>query len=650
MIREDTLSFKSMQEFVIKNKNMFFIGFIVLLMVYSSQINYINIRFDTESVINYPKGTSSWLTFGRQGAILTRILFRLLHFNPYFSQIFSFILYGLTMIMFSYIFYMLGGIRVIYSITLFLLFIISPIITEQIYFQLQVVEVAFALLLVALSIWTTYLFVLKKHIIYSLVSVIMIIWAISTYQLFAILYVSLVVYTFIILYRKNALENAIDIKVSFEIIFKSMGIFIVAMLINTIITKLFFSTNNYVDNMVLWKTISLEQGMQNILTHFKQVIFGEGIFFSLSYIISIMLVVINLIKEHASIRKTKLKIIYYLSNILFFSCPFLLTIYTGGIPAKRAQIILPFVVACNLIFAIHCLRGYYKKIVIILSACILFTQVQDVMRLLYTDDIRQQEDLRNMELLYERITDVSGEVKKPVAFIGEIETKLNKACIKGEAIGYSVLTLNAGVEPHYYMSSLRTAEMLRTVGIQIEAVNEEQLIEARKIAAYMPRWPAKGSVYDAGNMIVVKFSDDQWYLEDILELKPEEVELENLSFNNEDIMITLDNSSINNNILTITGWAFDEGVSSDNAIIQIYLYNRSEDLYIKIPTMTNFREGLTEALSSYVGQSWLYSNSAFCSKVDLNLLDMENGEFEIVVQYINGEKSVYTNTNTLIRW
>ena len=204
MIRENTLSFKSMQEFVFKNKNIFFISFIVMLMVYSSQINYINIRFDTESVINYPNGTSSWLTFGRQGAILTRMLFRLLHFNPYFSQIFGFILYGLTMITFSYIFYILGGIRVIYSIALFLLFIISPIITEQIYFQLQVVEVAFALLLVALSIWTTYSFVFKKKIIYALSSVIMMIWAISTYQLFAILYVSLVVYTFIILYRKNA--------------------------------------------------------------------------------------------------------------------------------------------------------------------------------------------------------------------------------------------------------------------------------------------------------------------------------------------------------------------------------------------------------------------------------------------------------------
>lgn len=648
MIQGNEFSCKAMKEFIFRNRNIFTLGCIIMFLVYSSQINYINIRFDTESVINYPGGTSGWLTFGRQGAILTRMIFRQLHFNPYFAQMFSFILYAVIMIMFSYTFYILGDMKVIYSVGLFLLFIISPIITEQMYFQLQVIEVAFALLLVIVSVWMTYLFVFKKRFIYSLSAIIMMIWAISTYQLFAVFYISLIVYTFILLYRKSVLKDKVDVTTIIEIIIKSISIFIVAMLINAIITGLFFSSNDYVSDMIVWKKIPIGQGVKNILMHIKQVMLGEGVFFSLSYSISIILVLVSLIKECTVIRRGNLRILYYLSIIVFCSCPFLLTIYTGSMPAKRVQFILPFVSAANLMFAIHCLESYCKRIAIILSICMLFTQTQDVMRLLYTDDIRQQEDLRNMELIYERIIDVSGETRKPVAFIGEIKANLNNASIRGESIGLSVLTLNSVVEPHYYMSSLRTSEMLQAMGMNIESVNEEQLIEARKSAANKPRWPSKESVYDAGDMIVVKLSDDQWYLEDILGLKPEIVKLGNVNFNSEDIQVALDEPNVSNNILTITGWAFNEGVSSDNASIQVYLYNESRNEYIKIPTVTNFREGLTEHLAYYVEQPWLYSNSAFCSKVDLSLLDIEQGELKIVVQYINGEESIYSNTDKIV--
>jgi|GEM_PF-348061 len=650
VLQENRLSKSIFIEYIQKNRYAFIIGAIFLLLIYGSQIYVLNARADTDIAINDPKSTAGWLGIGRQGAILSRILFERFNFNPYFASSFSFVILIISMVVFSFLFFWLGKMPANASVILFLMFLVHPIFVEQFYFTLQVLEVSFAILLIAISLLTSIAGILYRGNSLKILSVFCMIWAFSTYQLFVILYIAGAIFCFLLLYRRISLEDhekLIDIKIYAEFIFKLILLFGLAMAINTGITHLFFNNSSYTADMIQWGKQPLKNCIISIIGHVYLVITGNGIFYSLGYIISAVLMAAAIIYGICHKRTAKLKWLYLLAAIGLQVCPFLLTIYEGNIPPARAQFVLPFVIACNMGFVVMCCGPSKNKraAALLVSVVILLVQTQTVMRLEYTDDIRFQEDMRLGSQISEKVAAVTDGAGKPIAFVGTKPATLNAACIRGEMIGMSIFSWGSTVQPHYFQSSNRISTLLQTMGFQFKNVSADQMLEARKTAHDMPVWPAQGSVQEMKDYVIVKLSEDEWYADDIMKAEAEKIELKKPEFQNSALRWAVDNVSIKEGAFSVSGWLIQPGASSKNAKIQVYLWNEINGSCYQLSTANNQRPDVSKAFPNEAD----YNNSGFLAKAPLSELDQDLSNYKVIVSYENGSKKIFANTNVSIK-
>lgn len=77
---------------------------ILFLCVWGAWIYNTNLRIDTEVLINSPYSDATWLSMGRQGGILTEIVFSLRWFNPYFSTTIGFLLLYVSGVLVTWLF------------------------------------------------------------------------------------------------------------------------------------------------------------------------------------------------------------------------------------------------------------------------------------------------------------------------------------------------------------------------------------------------------------------------------------------------------------------------------------------------------------------------------------------------------------------
>lgn len=288
-------------------------------------------------------------------------------------------------------------------------------------------------------------------------------------------------------------------------------LFLCAFVANTIITNAFFSESGYLSEQVLWgKELWLTYCTRVILGTIFKAYTGMGTFYTAFYGIFSLLVMAATIAYLLKHKTMKLRWLYFCGVAFVQLCPFLLTIYTGNISAVRTMLVYPFVMAGNIILLLsYCKKRYSKLVILLLAIAMIWNQSGITMRLIYTQNVCEQEDIRLAGQIEQRIAEVTSETK-PIAFIGAYSNHLNKACLRGEMIGVSGFAVHYSQEPHYATSTGRACGFAQALGFEFEAVTEEQLLEARKLALELPAWPAKESVMDAGDFIIVKFSDDEW--------------------------------------------------------------------------------------------------------------------------------------------
>ena len=519
MQKEWKSEIKIFKEFMDTNKWYIILSLGLLLLVYGTWLFNWNPRIDTELVIVYPEIFYSWLEVGRQGLILTEYVFGLRWFNPYVSTVFGYLLICVAGTLFGYLFWrckqnICAGMCAMFSI----LYFCSPIFVEQFYFELQIFHIAWAFILTALGVGFSYYGILRNSVIAKIISVFCMIWAFSSYQLFLILHITTVAICFVLLYQKWNEKNGQEVTLQkyWNVLIWQIVLFFCAVIINTIITKLFFSKSEYLDVQILWGKGDYMYHVRAILGQIYKSFIGLETFYTFFYGIFSIFVIVSSIFYLMKNKEMKLRLLYFLAVVFIQLCPYLLTIYMGDAPTIRAQFVYPFVLAGNIIL----LMGYCKKesvriVISLLAICAVWNQAGTSMRLIYTQDICEQEDMRLASYIDQRIDEVSI-VKKPIAFVGYYTNKLNAACVKGEMIGKSIFASDYQLDPHYVLSTSRACRVAQVLGFDFEDVSENQMLAARKIALEMPTWPNQGCVVDAGEFIVVKLSEDEW---------PEEMEI-----------------------------------------------------------------------------------------------------------------------------
>lgn len=502
--------YRDLCKFLWNNRWCIFLTCMMILLIYGYWIFDANPHIDTEDFINTPYSVYG-LQSGRPGKFFTSFMFRLRWYNPFMSNMFGFALFCVCAVLLQYFLYRFGNIRGILSSIFAVIVLCSPIMVEQIYFFSQIFEMAWAYLICIIAVMLSYHAILHRAKLAYIGSIICLVWTFGTYQIYTVLFVTLVVVGFLLLSEKWIFQEKADVKILIYRILKLVSIFVIAYGINMIINHIWFSEGmSYLNAMRYWGKDSVITCIKNIYLHIYSAMTGGRIHYTIFYGVFVLAAVlvsfIRIVKE-----RIKTGWFYLLMLLSLQICPFLMTIYLGKEPVIRSQIVYPLVLGCNMIICVKNLEKNIalKKVCAILTVICLWMQLIPTMRLIYTDGIREQEDRNVMNEIVYRVHEIS-ETSKPIAFVGRRKNNLNNACLRGEMIGKSIFNIDAGANPHYFFSTVRICENGRVMGFDMQHASEEQVKQARKEAMQMPEWPVQGSVKDCGDYIVVKLSEDKW--------------------------------------------------------------------------------------------------------------------------------------------
>ena len=485
---------------------------LVLFLVYGAWFYGNNLHFDTEVFVNNPYTTYNWLDIGRYGLVLTEYIFGLRLFNPFVATSFGFIMLWFSGILFGYLIWRtlqeLSYVTILFGLFCF----ISPILVEQLYFDIQIFQIAWAYCLCAIGAGLSYYGILRKSVLVKSLAILCMIWAFASYQTFVVIHIAIVIVCYILLYHRWTIKGTREVTSSEygKLIAWQIGLFCIAMVFNTVITKFFFSSSNYLNGNIAWGKMKIGQIVENLRNYFVQALLGNGIFYTVFFGIFSLLTITQLYYNVIKTKDKPIRWIYFLAGVGVQLTPFLLAVCVGQKTVIRSELVYPFVVASDILILMGTSEKKLTRMVyIILATLMLVEQANLVTRMIYTDKIRTQEDIRLFEEIDRKIKEIAPE-KKTVAFVGTYKAKLNNSCIRGDLIGLSITDFDFTGIPHYFWGSYRICTLLQTQGFSYINVTQEQMYEARVRALKMPSWPKAGSIIDAGEYIIVKLSEDQW--------------------------------------------------------------------------------------------------------------------------------------------
>lgn len=493
--------------FIVENRWPIVLYSSIFLLLYCPWFIITYPRIDTELFLIDAGTFNNWLGIGRPGLVFSKYFLGVNKYNPFIASIFGYVLICLSTIFLEYNLWKHGNLNKVEIFIFALIALTSPILSEQFYFDCQLFEIAWTYVLVAGALLCSWKYILDRSIQSGVIAIILLGWAISSYQSFATVYIAIAEISFI-LYCQQDKNNKQTTSSCLKIICSLIILFTVTFLIDKAISDAFFMNAGYLQGLTGWNNFSIQACINRILDHGTTVFLGEGIFYSKAYGILSVLTVACVVFDCIVNRKESF-IWYILATIAFQITPFILTIYMGNQPVIRAQIVSPIVLAGNVIIVLKILSQYrtLHRIAIFLSLVISWNQMLMTTRLVYTDIVRGTNDMIIAQSIQMDSNRYSKE--KPVAFVGTISAKLNDSCIQGDLIGSSVFSWD--LEPTYLAGTRRYSNIMRSLGYEYQPVTDLSLMQkARKAALEMPSYPNVGYIKELEECIVIKLSNDHW--------------------------------------------------------------------------------------------------------------------------------------------
>ncbi len=501
------LKIKKMGEYIYNKKDVLLIYTLIAVLLFGTRWTGRNVSIDTVIFANEPKTFYNWLDIGRQGLVLTKILFSPFGYNPYWEGFLTCLAMIIMAVLLLYYLeeVMKASISKLSCVIMLGIIESGVVFSLQYFFFMQIFEIYFSIILTLGSLICIYQWIFKKNIYSCIAGILLMIWAFSSYQATVPLYIlcGIVGYMF---YEEDKISEHITM------ILKLVITFLIAFLINMIITKLFFNSSDYLDTMYAWKNGT---ALQNIKSHIEAVWTGKnGVIYNQHYKIIVIAYAI-----WALLNLKKIKLLKTLAAGMIILAPFYLTIYTGMHSVQRAQFNLLFCVAFSYMLLINKFSDLklVKNILIVLSIVNILNQSYTTLKLFYTDDVRYQSDAQYAYQISESLKREGIEENTlPVVFIGKISAGSNNDCLEydqdySEYFGASIWGMNAGETPRYFWSTQLGSLFMQSLGIKYYNADETQVEEGRTIAKEMNCWPQENSIKVVNEeYVVVKLSEDEF--------------------------------------------------------------------------------------------------------------------------------------------
>jgi len=471
-----------------------------------------SIGIDTEDIIALQDAFyGEWLSMGRQGLVFLKWLFGTSIFNPLLTGVMTLLFLTAACILWTSLFSCISGKSSQLAAFVFAaLLLVSPLITEQMYFKLQSMEVTFGFCLMAVSLffvyWATITKVCKKKYLFLLGSVILNIILFSLYQVMVPLFLFGASACFF-LYCFFQEDASVEIMKKLGVFY--LTAFFTGFALNQILTIFCFSAGaDYLTAQVRWFTQSFKDCLINIYWHVKAVLLGQGIYYSKFYLLGCLLL-IGIVLYCGRNKKNKAMFVgSVISLLMTIVAPFYMTVLCALEPVRRSQMVMPFALAFVAYVLILQESGNKRAMLLILCMMTGYVQLSNTMRLNYTDNVRYESDVRTAHAIMEDLNELGEEAHAyPIIFIGKRPAELNNSCVMGDTIGYSFFEWDTEVEPRGFYSTRRIIHFMHVLGGDYHRGNETHALKAAEYSKHMEIWPKEGSIAMQEECIIVKLSD-----------------------------------------------------------------------------------------------------------------------------------------------
>ena len=505
---------------------------LALFFCYGIKLFQYSIGIDTEL---FKSGSLKFfISIGRFGLSLLMLLLNIKGFNPFTAFFGAFCLIWLFVISHAYIIALFckntGKNNAL--IPFALVFISSPIWAEQFYFVFQAREVALMVLLCPFTVYIMFKGFIdnkKGNIIFAFLSLI---FMTSVYQGMVPFFCCSVFICFMLFLETSDYEAKTYRNLCLKIFAMTVCAMVVYIIIDRIlIPSIYTGKMPYLDYWNKWGYASIKEIILRILS-FVYILTIGGISQVQDIVNPIMVLNVGMEKAEriANMSKTfgnilllplallfiiksidiarkkftsDKKILYIIAAIGIPISIMFLAILGGNKPPIRTVYVLPLAFAFMFFFLI---KNYSNKYRIAVACFALLTaayQAQITAQLLYSDQLRFNEDVRLAYEIRDMIVKTSSDNENlPVAIIGRSKASekfhTNANFMQGDVIGYSFFEWAGGGRSLGFMCSL---------GINFNSPNGEQMERAILEAAYMPSYPNPGFVKKLPDVIVVKLSD-----------------------------------------------------------------------------------------------------------------------------------------------
>lgn len=502
---------------------------VLTFLIHGGKLYTETMGIDTEDLIHLGNDFyGGWLHTGRQGLVALKWMTGSLIFRPYLSGIVTLLLLGLCV---SGFFLLWGSFwendvsdslnTTTSSVFLWLLggwlILSQPVLTEQLYFSIQSVEICVGILLVIGVLGLIVSYGSQGGRWKLLLGTLLLLLPFSIYQSMVVLFifgtVSVLVSKTLNQFRNHESVNMLKETLPF------LGVFVASFGINTLVTRLFFSSSDYLGGQILWGKYNVKDNLRAIAGHIFKVFTGyESVHFNLFLgILSVCfacMVVFALVKSHREpggnrkAGRQTAKLLFYVAAL--FLTPFLMTFLCGGSPVIRSQLVIPFFTGFLAFSCMRWLEGrktIFLGLVVAVSIAGAWVQSDVTESFYYTDRMRYEQDAYLGRELIQKVQAVSGGETYPVAVIGRRPFQGNHSCLTGEIFGKSFFDHDVEVEPVYYWSTRRILGFMHTLGGDFNQIPMGWTQTAVADSMDMPSWPAEGSVAVEDGMVIIKLSE-----------------------------------------------------------------------------------------------------------------------------------------------
>ena len=190
----------------------------------------------------------------------------------------------------------------------------------------------------------------------------------------------------------------------------------------------------------------------------------------------------------------------------------MMSLILGSKPSVRTELSYPLMLAFVVaflavqVFGIFDRKRTVKTVAALLVLALGWSQGLIVNRIFYTESINHQQDMELAQDIRTRIDDlgITDQSKKTLVFLNYHKSACNKECYTSDQpglVGRSLFEVTVSPKQGTFVKT----NFLNITGTNFQQASEKQLERAEKIGESMPHWPARGSVIQKGDLVIVKF-------------------------------------------------------------------------------------------------------------------------------------------------